>query len=117
MTTVRLCPLADVAHRLPADCWIAQRLAEEPDALADEATLWITGAVHWPALHLDAPLAPGSPVRQWLHDVPVGSCGASVPRVPFLILVDGDLRIDGALTSADTDGTTHLIVSGYVLLF
>ena len=55
MTTVRLCPLADVAHRLPADCWIAQRLAEEPDALADETTLWITGDAHWPALHLDAP--------------------------------------------------------------
>ena len=57
MTTVRLCPLAEVAHRLPADCWIAQRLAEEPDALADEATLWITGGAHWPALHLDAPHA------------------------------------------------------------
>ncbi|MDR6154257.1 hypothetical protein QF021_002346 [Acidovorax delafieldii] len=112
MTTVRLCPLADVAHRLPADCWIAQRLAEEPDALADEATLWITGGAHWPALHLDAPLAPGSPLRQWLHDVPDGPGDASVPRAPFLILVDGDLRIDGALTSADTDGTTHLIVTG-----
>ena len=35
-----------------------------------------------------------------------------MPRAPFLILVDGDLRIDGALTSADTDGTTHLIVTG-----
>ena len=112
MTTVRLCPLADVAHRLPADSWIAQRLAEEPDALADEATLWITGDAHWPALHLDAPLAPGSPLRQWLHDVPDGPGDASVPHAPFLILVDGDLRIDGALTSADTDGTTHLIVTG-----
>jgi len=112
MTTVRLCPLAEVAHRIPTDCWIAQRLAEEPDALADEATLWITGGAHWPALHLDAPLAPGSPLRQWLHDVPDGPGDASVPRAPFLILVDGDLRIDGALTSADTDGTTHLIVTG-----
>ena len=43
MPTARLCPLADVAARLPADSWIAQRLAEDPDALATETVLCITG--------------------------------------------------------------------------
>lgn len=112
MPTARLCPLADVAHRIPPDCWIAERLKQNPAALADETALWITGSVQWPALHLDAPLTRGNLLRQWLQDLPDGPGNASVPRAPFLILVDGDLRIDGALTSADTDGTTHLLVTG-----
>ena len=112
MPTARLCPLADVAHRIPPDCWMAERMAQDPAALADETALWITGDLQWPALHLDAPLAQGSPLRQWLLDLPNGPGNAGVPRAPFLILVDGDLHIDGALTSDDTDGTTHLIVNG-----
>jgi len=112
MPTARLCPLADVAHRIPPDCWMAERLAQAPETLADETVLWITGDVQWPALHLDAPLAQGSPLRQWLQEQPDGPGDPSAPRAPFVILVDGDLRIDGALTSADTDGTTHLVVNG-----
>ncbi|WP_200954203.1 polymer-forming cytoskeletal protein [Acidovorax sp. Root70] len=112
MPTARLCPLADVAHRLPPAGWMAERLAQDPAALANETALWVTGDVQWPALHLDAPLAPGSPLRSWLQDLADGFGADSLPSAPFLILVDGDLRIDGALTSADTDGTTHLVVAG-----
>ena len=90
MPTARLCPLADLAHRIPRDCWIAERLAQDPEALADETALWITGDAHWPALHLDAPLAQGSPLRQWLQEQPDGPNEASVPRAPFVIVVDGD---------------------------
>lgn len=112
MPIARLCPLADVADLIPADCWMAERLAEDPAALADETVLWITGDVQWPELHLDAPLASGSPQRRWWQSLQTGSDNAPVPRSLFLILVDGHLRIDGALTCDDTDGSTHLIVTG-----
>ena len=110
MPTARLCPLADVAARLPADSWIAQRLAEDPDALATETVLCITGDVQVPELHLDAPLASGSPLRALLQD---GNNTYQAPTgQPFLILIEGHLQIDGALTCDDTDGATHLVVLG-----
>ncbi|OYD51291.1 hypothetical protein [Acidovorax kalamii] len=112
MPTARLCPLADVAALIPADCWMAERLAEDPTALADETVLWITGDVQWPELHLDAPLASGSPQRRWWQGLQTGADNTPIPRSLFLILVDGHLRIDGALTCDDTDGATHLIVTG-----
>lgn len=110
MPTARLCPLADVAARLPADSWIAQRLAEDPDALATETVLCITCDVQVPELHLDAPLASGSPLRTLLQD---GNNTNQAPTgQPFLILIEGHLQIDGALTCDDTDGATHLVVLG-----
>ena len=110
MPTARLCPLADVAARLPADSWIAQRLAEDPDALATETVLCITGDVQVPELHLDAPLASGSPLRALLQG---GNNTNQAPTgQPFLILIEGHLQIDGALTCDDTDGATHLVVLG-----
>ena len=112
MPTARLCPLADVAALIPADCWMAERLAQDPDALAEETVLWITGDVHWPELHLDAPLASGSPQRLWWEGLQHGAGQGRVPRSLFLILIDGSLQIDGALTCDDTDGATHLIVRG-----
>ena len=112
MSTARLCPLADVAALIPADCWMAERLAEDPTALADETVLWITGDVQWPELHLDAPLASGSPQRRWWQGLQTGADHTPIPRSLFLILVDGHLRIDGALTCDNTDGATHLIVTG-----
>ncbi len=110
MPTARLCPLADVAARLPADSWIAQRLAEDPDALVTETVLCITGDVQVPELHLDAPLASGSPLRALLQG---GNNTNQAPTgQPFLILIEGHLQIDGALTCDDTDGATHLVVLG-----
>ncbi|MBV7542736.1 WD40 repeat domain-containing protein [Acidovorax sp. sic0104] len=112
MPTARLCPLADVAALIPADCWLAERMRQDPGALADETVLWITGDVQWPALHLDAPLASGSPQRQWWQGLQEGPGDARLPRSLFLILIDGHLQVDGALTCDDTDGATHLIVRG-----
>ena len=109
MPTARLCPLADVAARLPADCWIAQRLADDPQALAGETALCISGDVQLPELHLDAPLASGSPLRALMH----GGDPATTPRSqPFLIFIEGHLQIDGALTCDNTDGAASLIVLG-----
>jgi hypothetical protein len=109
MPTARLCPLADVATLIPADCWIAERLAEEPATLADETVLWIIGDVQVPELHLDTPLASGSPLRAL---VALASPGTTPKRPPFLILIEGHLQVDGALTCDDSDGTAHLIVRG-----
>lgn len=110
MPIARVCPLADVAARLPADIWIARRLAQDPAALASETALCITGDLHLPALHLDAPLAHGSPLWARVCDgLPPGTAAATAP---FLVLMDGDLRIDGALTCDSTDGATHLVVLG-----
>lgn len=110
MPTARLCPLADVAALIPAGCWMAERLAQDPGALADETVLWITGDVQVPELHLDAPLASGSPLRDMVER---SAPGTTTPkRAPFLILVEGQLQIDGALTCDNTDGATHLIVRG-----
>ena len=105
MPTARLCPLADVAAQLPADCWIAERLRDDSDTLAHETALCIQGDLHLPSLHLDSPLASGSPLCA-LVQAPAGAPS------PFLILVDGPLHIDGALTCDNTDGATHLIVLG-----
>ncbi len=101
--------MADVAALIPADCWMAERLAQDPATLADETVLWITGDVQVPELHLDAPLASDSPLRALLES---GAAGTTPKRPPFLVLIEGHLQIDGALTCDDTDGATHLIVRG-----
>jgi hypothetical protein len=109
MPTAQICPLAEVAARLPADSWIAQRLAEKPQALAGETALCMAGDLLLPALHLDAPLASGSPLRALVENV---CAGAGPLREPFLVLIEGNLQIDGALTTGNTDGATHLVVLG-----
>lgn len=103
-------PLADVAHLLPADAWIARRLRDDPEELADETAAWIAGDVQWPELHLDTPLvADGG-----LHRLAQGQAEPVIlpRRAPYLVLIEGSLRIDGALTASDTDGTTNLVVLG-----
>ncbi|UCU98009.1 hypothetical protein [Acidovorax radicis] len=125
MPTVRLCPLADVADQIPPGCWLAERLAHAPAELASETVLYIAGDLSLPQLHLNAPLAPHNTLRAALPDL--GSLGQRpypqdddaqvfVPASPFLILIAGQLHVDGALTSdppSDTvDTPTHLMVLG-----
>lgn len=112
MPLARLCPLTDVAAMLPAGCWIAKSLASNPAEIGGEAVLHITGDVHLPALHLDAPLAAGSAMQRWLQAHADGAMADNGLSTPFLILIEGNLDIGGALTSSDTDGTTHLVVTG-----
>ena len=112
MPIARLCPLTEVTALIPPECWIAERLANDPDELGGERVLHITGDVQLPELHLDAPLATGSALRTWLHKQQGGASDTTMPRAPFLILIEGNLQIDGALTCDDTDGTTHLVVTG-----
>jgi hypothetical protein len=112
MPIARLCPLTEVTALISPDCWIAERLANDPDELGGERVLYITGDLQLPELHLDAPLATGSALRMWLQNQPGGASDTSLPRAPFLILIEGNLQIDGALTCDDTDGATHLVVTG-----
>ncbi|WP_428001966.1 WD40 repeat domain-containing protein [Acidovorax sp.] len=103
-------PLADVAHLLPADAWIAKRLRDDPEELADETAAWITGDMQWPELHLDTPLVADGGLHHLAQTQPDA---APLPRrAPYLVLIEGNLRIDGALTASDTDGTTNLVVLG-----
>ncbi|MDP3165980.1 MAG: WD40 repeat domain-containing protein [Hydrogenophaga sp.] len=112
MPIARLCPLTEVTALIPPDCWIAERLASDPQELGAEMVLHITGDVQLPELHLDAPLATGSALCTGLQDQQGDASDTKLPRAPFLILIDGNLQIDGALTCDDTDGTTHLVVTG-----
>ena len=112
MPTFRLCPLKDVKALIPADCWIAEHLAVDPQALNDEMVLHIAADVHLPHLPLDMPLATGGALHTWLQGQNDRLCDITLPNAPYLIIVDGNLTIDGALTSDNTDGTTHLIVTG-----
>ncbi len=125
MPPARLCPLADVADQIPPGCWLAERLACAPAELATKTVLYIAGDLSLPDLHLNAPLAPHSALRTMLPGLgdlgqraqPHGE-GAQgfVPASPFLVLVAGPLRIDGALTSDPSSDTTapatHLMVLG-----
>ncbi|MBU1818813.1 MAG: WD40 repeat domain-containing protein, partial [Gammaproteobacteria bacterium] len=112
MPIARLCPLTEVTALNPLGCGIAERLANNPNALDSEMVLHICSDVQLPELHLNAPLATGSALRTWLQRLPNDTSDTKLPSAPFLILIEGNLQVDGALTSNDTDGTTHLIVTG-----
>jgi len=123
MPSARICPLAEVAHRLPA----GSPLLAEPDAWA----LHITGDAHLPQLDLDDPLADlaawvqaglmdaGPGMHGVVHDGIPASAGS--PRIA-LVLIDGSLHLDGALTAHTEpagDGEAnrpalpaHLVVTG-----
>jgi hypothetical protein len=100
MPSARICPLAEVAHRLPA----GSRPTARPDAMA----LHITGDARLPHLDLDHPMAD---LRAWV-DAGLLDGGTAMEAHPHerdhtpsagihiaVVLVDGDLRIDGALTA------------------
>ena len=103
MPTARTCSLAEVAALVPADCFLGERLREEPGALNDERVLHVTGDVALQALHLNDALDSHHP----LHAQARGRRAA-----PYLILVEGSLRIDGALTADERGAVSHLIVLG-----
>jgi hypothetical protein len=110
MPSLRFAPLADVAHLLPADCSIAEQLRSRPEDFTDETVAWATGDVQWPALHLDTPLSAGSALRALAQAQPDAP---ALPRsAPCMVLIEGNLRIDGALTSSNAYGSAHLVVLG-----
>lgn len=125
MPTARLCQLADVAHQIPPGCWLAEELARSTGALACQSVLCIEGNVHVAQLDMGAPWALVSALALQLPLPLDNAVPAGLPATPavektgdaalqspvFLILITGDLRIDGALTS-DADCPAHLIVAG-----
>jgi hypothetical protein len=110
MPTLRFVPLADVAHLLPADGPMAEQLQSEPDTLADATAAWVSGDLQLPALDLDAPLQPGSALRA------LAQATSGLPGPPpghlVLVLIEGNLQIDGALSGGDAYGSSHLTVLG-----
>lgn len=110
LPSLRFVPLADVAHLLPAGCPIAERLRSDPEEFTQETAAWITGDVQWPELHLDTPLVADGGLHRLAQAQPDA---APLPRrAPCLVLIEGSLHIDGALTANDTDGTANLVVLG-----
>lgn len=111
MPTARICPLSDVTDRLPADGFLRERLDGDAGAeLGAEQVLHIQGDLALPHLHLNAALDRGSALLALVADADAGA--AVPPGVPYLLLVEGNLHIAGALT-ADAKGTVpHLVVLG-----
>lgn len=136
MTTARICLMADVVDQFPPGCWMAERLAHASGDLANKAVLYITGDLVLPQLHLNAPLAPHTELYTALYtklsaaltdpwderpltpqqDSGVDGVDATIPASPFLILIAGNLHIEGALTCDPSGDTvahpTHLVVLG-----
>ena len=110
LPTLRFVPLAEVAHLLPAGCSIAERLQADPEEFSAETAVWISGDVQWPELHLDLPLVADGGLHQLAQAQP--EAAPRTRRAPHLVLVEGSLAIEGALTAGNTYGTTHLVVLG-----
>ncbi len=93
-----LARLADLAGHLPADWRAALGLdgGEPPDPATP--VLWHQGDLALPLLALDALPIPGT-----AHDS---------ERAPWLLWVQGDLQLEGALLASETGGNAHLLVSG-----
>lgn len=83
---------AEIAHTLPPDCWAVRRNQRNPGEFDDEPVLALDGPSALDQLDLDDPLGDGSRV--------------------FLIHIQGDLDVAGAVVNENTDGAAGLIVSG-----
>ena len=109
MPTCHLAPLSETLARIAGNSALAQRLRELPGLRDSDAVVCFTGDVHLPALDLAAPLAEGSRLHALLPPGQALAAGA-----PAAILIEGHLRLDGALTSGAPHATPHLLVAGDV---
>ena len=78
---------AQIKDKLPEDCWARQRNEHSDGEFEDEQVLLLRGNTDLPFLDLD------------IDDV-------------FLILIEGDLTVQGWIGNEETDGATGLIVNG-----
>lgn len=109
MPICHLATLSETLARIAGNGALAQRLRELPGLRGDDAVACLPGDVHLPALDLAAPLAEGSPLHACLPP------GQTLPAAALAaIVIDGHLRLDGALTSGAPHGTPHLLVAGDV---
>ncbi len=93
--SVKLTTLASLAHRLPAACWLAQRLEQAPERWATLPVWWVEGDLDMAALDLVTTLSSDG---QWLPPCPPPRWMAVRPPDGALLWVDGHLRLQGALT-------------------
>lgn len=109
LTTLRLCTLADVAHWLPKDMSAVANALEQASHDESVVVLEIDGDLDLESLDLDQPCASRA----------VGTLGALCAQAKLdapieWILVQGNLRVRGAITNRNTDGAVSLIVLGSV---
>lgn len=104
--TLDLVPVSDAAELLPPGSPAGDWLAADSQRHACEHALRVRGDLHLPALDLDDPLGAGGALCSLF-----GASPGAATR-PLLIVVDGDLRVDGAVFNADTDGACGLVVLG-----
>ena len=94
--SVKLTTLASLAHRLPAACWLAQRLEQAPERWVTLPVWWVEGDLDMVALDLVTTLSSDG---QWLPPLPSTALDGSAPHPDGALLwVDGHLRLQGALT-------------------
>ena len=94
--SVKLTTLASLAHRLPAACWLAQRLEQAPERWATLPVWWVEGDLDMAALDLVTTLSSDG---QWLPPLPSTALDGSATHPDGALLwVDGHLRLQGALT-------------------
>ena len=94
--SVKLTTLASLAHRLPAACWLAQRLEQAPERWATLPVWWVEGDLDMAGLDLVTTLSSDG---QWLPPLPSTALDGSAPHPDGALLwVDGHLRLQGALT-------------------
>ena len=94
--SVKLTTLASLAHRLPAACWLAQRLEQAPERWVTLPVWWVEGDLDMVALDLVTTLSSDG---QWLPPLPSTALDGRAPSGwGALLWVDGHLRLQGALT-------------------
>ena len=94
--SVKLTTLASLAHRLPAACWLAQRLEQAPERWVTLPVWWVEGDLDMAGLDLVTTLSSDG---QWLPPLPSTALDGSAPHPGGALLwVDGHLRLQGALT-------------------
>ena len=95
MSTSPLQPhrLSAIKHHLPSKAWAARRNARNDGEFENELVLFHDGDLRLDQLDLDMARNEDG-------------------EYPFLLLVAGNLRVDGAITNEETDGAMGLIVLG-----
>jgi len=83
---------SEIREKLPHDCWARWRDKRHQGEFEDEDVLYHPSSLRLPALDLGQPAGPD--------------------ETPLLILVEGDLAVDGHIYSQDTDGACGLVVLG-----
>lgn len=116
--SAQLTDLASLAHRLPATCWLASRMAQAPAHWGTLPVWWVQADLDMAALDLAATRGADGP---WRPPVPAAALAVGLAHPEGALLwVDGNLRLQGALTGGwaspacapDSSLALHALVMG-----